>query len=139
MMRFIFLTTFILLVSWASAAPLFPLRPVPISASPLYHDPSFFPSIFSGARYVRHFLNPTFRSTIGKENLQRLDTVINQFCLCVSTPTCTWGLFADWLICSEALDPTYQKTCQKILAKLDSLAGQNTPVRWWCYQISNIK
>lgn len=73
----------LLLASCASALPLLPARPVPISAAPLYQDPLLFPTIFAGARYVAYFLNPAFQATIGAENVWRLDSVVAHFCLCV--------------------------------------------------------
>jgi len=109
------LTTLAMLAAWVSSGPLvsarpFFTRPVPISASPLYQDPKFFPTIFAGARYVRYFLNPSFQATIGPANVQRLDSIINQICF--------------------ASDSNYHlKTCQKILTKLDRLAGQSSVVK----------
>jgi len=97
------------LASCAAALPFLPLRPVPVSASPLYQDPLFFPSLFAGARYVGYFLNPAFQSTIGQENVQRLDNIIDHFCLPASD------------------SKHHSKTCQTILAKLDRLAAQTTP------------
>src|SRR6202795_2706743 len=99
-MPFTIFTTFVLLASWAAAAPLLPFRPVPISASPLYQDPLLFRTIFAGARYVGDFLSPAFQCTIGQENVQRLDTIINQSCLYVFRPTYILCPFADWLFLS---------------------------------------